>query len=106
MDKRTGKKMLKTGRKTETVSFRCTEDLKNKIETKARQMKIGESKFLSECVEEGLKRKSRYDKGKVRSLVEMQETMNHMATGFDGEQDELKEQILGLMERSIELWQF
>lgn len=106
MDKRTGKKLLKTGRKTETVSFRCTEDLKNKIESKARKMQIGESKFLSECVEEGLKRKSRYDKGKVRSLVEMQETMNHMVTDLDGEENELKQQILGLIERGIELWQF
>ncbi|MDE7019372.1 MAG: hypothetical protein K2P23_00480, partial [Lachnospiraceae bacterium] len=64
------------------------------------------SKFLSECVEEGLKRKSRYDKGKVRSLVEMQETMNHMVTDLDGEENELKQQILGLIERGIELWQF
>lgn len=106
MDKKTGVKLLKRGRKTVMVSFRCTEDLKNRIGAKAGQMKIGESKFLSDCVEEGLKRKSRYDKGKVRSLVEMQEAINHMVTDFDGEQDELKEQILGLMERGIELWQF
>lgn len=106
MDKRTGRKLLKKGRKTETITFRCTEDLKSKIETKARQMKIGESKFLSDCVEERLKRKSRYDKGKVRTLVEIQETMNHMMADFDEGQDEQKEQILGLMERGIELWQF
>lgn len=105
MNKSTGKKILKTGRKTVMVTFRCTEELKNKIETKAGQMKIRESKFLSECVEVGLKRQSRYDKGKVRSLVEMQEAMNRMVTGYDGEQDEIKEQILKLMERGIELWQ-
>jgi len=48
MDRRTGKKIHKMGRKTVMVSFRCTEDLKNRIERKANYFGIGESKFLSE----------------------------------------------------------
>ena len=87
------------------VSFRCKKDLKKKIENKAEHMRIGESKFITNCIEEGVKRRSRYDKGKVNTLVKMQEDMNRMVIEFDGEQDELKEQILEFMERSTKLWE-
>ena len=104
--KRKGKMMLKSNRKGVTETFRCTKKLDKKIGEKAGQLGVNKSQFLSDCVETGLKRKSRYDKGKVRSLVEMQEAMNQMIRTFTPEQEELKEQALRLTERTMELWEF
>lgn len=106
MDKRTGNRMLRTDGISVMVSFRCKKDLKKKIETKARHMGIGESRFISDCLEMGVKRRSKYDKGKVKSLVEMQEAMNHMVTELGAGQGEQKRQVLELMERSANLWEF
>lgn len=96
----------KSCRKEVTVTFRCTKELDKKIEAKAKDMGENKSQFLSDCIEIGLKRKSRYDKGKGRSLVEIQEAMNQMIRTLTPEQENVKEQILELGERTIKLWDF
>lgn len=106
MDRRTGKRIMKVGTQSVMVSFRCKKDLKKKIENKAEHMGVRESKFISDCIEAGVKRRSRYDKGKVNTLVKMQEDMNHIVMEFDGEQGDLKEQVLEFMERTMKLWEF
>ena len=98
--------MLKSDRKTVMETFRCTVDLDKKIEAKAKHMGESKSKFLSECVETGLKRKTKYDKGKVRILVEQQEIMNQLVRGLTPEQEGLKKLLLEYGERMMELWEF
>lgn len=102
----TKKITLKSARKKVTVTFRCTKELNEKIEIKAKSIGENKSQFLSDCVEKGLKRKTRYDKGKGRSLVELQEAMNQMIRAFTSEQEGEKAQILELEERMIKLWDF
>lgn len=106
MDKRMGNRLTKPGRKTAKISIRCREEEKKKIEKKAAHMGISESKLMEEAIEAVLKRRSRYDKGKVRSLVEMQEAMNHMVRDIGDGQDEYRAMLMELMERSMGLWEF
>lgn len=106
MRKTKGRMMLKSSRKDVTITFRCTKEMDKKIEEKAKHMGENKSQFLSDCVEKGLKRQTRYDKGKGRSLVEMQEAMNQIIRAFTPEQEKVKEQILGLEERMMKLWDF
>lgn len=102
-----GKRKLATGdKKTVNVSFRCTIEQDRRIEIKARSMGEKRSEFISDCIEAGLKRKTRYDKGKVRALVEMQETMNQMIMSLGDGQKEIREQILEYGERTMKLWEF
>lgn len=101
-----GRVMFKSERKEVTITFRCTKEMDKRIEAKAELMGENKSKFLSDCVERGLERKRRYDKGKGRSLVEMQEAMNHVIRTFTPEQEKMKEQILELGERMMKLWDF
>ena len=106
MGRTKGRIMFKSNRKDVTVTFRCTKELDKKIEEKAKHMGENRSQFLSDCVEIGLKRKTRYDKGKGRSLVEMQEAMNQIIRTLTPEQEKMKEQILELEERTMRLWDF
>lgn len=106
MRNKNGRMMLEANRKTVMETFRCTAETDKKIEAKAKHMGESKSRFLSECVETGLKRKTKYDKGKVRSLVEQQEAINQMIIGLAPEQEELKNQLLELGERMIKLWEF
>lgn len=104
-----GKRKLPTrvrGKKTVNVSFRCTIEQDSRIEEKARSMGEKKSEFISDCVEAGLKGTTRYDKGKAKSLVEMQETMNQMIMNLGDGQQEIKKQILEYGERMIKLWEF
>ena len=101
-----GKMMLKSNRKEVTITFRCTKEMDKKIEAKAERMGENKSQFLADCVETGLKRQTRYDKGKGRSLVEIQEAMNQIIRTLTPEQKKMKEQILQLEERMIKLWDF
>lgn len=101
-----GKMMLKSNRKEVTITFRCTKEMEKRIEAKAERMGENKSKFLSDCIETGLKRQTRYDKGKGRSLVEMQETMNQIIRTLTPEQEKVKGQILELEERMMKLWDF
>jgi len=98
--------LLLTQRKEVTETFRCTRELDKKIEKRAKQMGENKSQFLSDCVEMGLKRKTRYDKGKCRSMVEMQEALNQIIMTLTPEQENVKEQLLELGERAIKLWDF
>lgn len=95
-----------TDKKAISVSFRCTVGLNRQIEAKAKHMEEKKSKFISDCIEAGLKRKTRYDKGKARALVEMQEDLNHMIRNIGNEQQGLKEEILKYEERTMKLWEF
>ena len=106
MDRGSGKRLSRMNRKTAMISVRCREDEKRKIEQKADRMGISESKLIEEAIEVVLKRKTRSDKNKVKTLVEMQETMNQMVRDLGDEQDEYRMQLLGLMERTINLWEF
>ena len=106
MRSKKGRMMLRSNRKEVTITFRCTKELDKKIEAKAKHMGENKSQFLSDCVETGLKRKTRYDKGKGRSLVEMQETMNQIIRTLTPEQEKAKEQLLELEERMMKLWDF
>ena len=104
-----GKRKLPTrvrGKKNVNVSFRCTIEQDRRIEEKARSMGEKKSEFISDCVEAGLKGTTRYDKGKAKSLVEMQETMNQMIMNLGDGQQEIKKQILEYGERMIKLWEF
>ncbi len=49
---------------------------------------------------------TRYDKGKGRSLVEMQEAMNQIIRTLTPGQENVKGQLLELGERMIKLWDF
>ena len=80
--------------------------MNEKIEEKAKHMGENKSQFLADCVERGLKRQARYDKGKGRSLVEMQEAINQIKRAPIPEQEKVKEQILELEERMMKLWDF
>ena len=93
-------------KKTVNVSFRCTAEQDRQIEAKAKGMGEKKSEFILDCVEVGLKRKTRYDKGKIRSLVEMQEAMNRMIMSLEDEPKEIKKQILEYEKRMGELWEF
>lgn len=106
MGRTKGRMMFKANRKEVTVTFRCTKELDKKIEEKTKRMGENRSQFLSDCVEIGLKRRTRYDKGKGRSLVEMQEAMNQMIRTLTPEQEDEKAQILELEERMMKLWDF
>ena len=106
MDQRTGVKLLKMERKTAKISIRCTEETKRKIAAKAERMETSESRLLEEAVDVILRRRSRYDKGKARTLVETQEAMNHMVRELGNDQSGSREQLLDLMERMAGLWQF
>lgn len=97
---------MKFNRKNVTETFRCTKELDQKIEAKAKYLGENKSQFLSECVEEGLKRKTKYDKGKGRTLVEIQEAMNQIIRILTPEQENVKEQLLELGEGMIRLWDF
>lgn len=99
-------KQKKYIRKTEMISIRCTKETKNKLEEKAERMGISSSRLLDDSIEAILKRRSRGDKGKARTLVETQETMNHMIRNLGNDQTGYKEQLMGLMEGMAGLWQF
>lgn len=100
------RKTMVADKKTVNISFRCTVEQDRRIEAKAKGMGEKKSEFISDCIEEGLKRKTRYDKGKVRSLVEMQEAINQMIMRLGDEQKEIREQILEYEERTMRLWEF
>ena len=106
MGRTKGKMMFKSNRKDVTITFRCTKEMDKKIEVKAERMGENKSQFLSDCIERGLKRKTRYDKGKGRALVEMQEATNQIIRTLTPEQEKVKEQILELEERMMKLWDF
>ncbi len=106
MESTNRKLIMRSNRKNVTETFRCTKELDQKIEAKAKRMGENKSQFLSDCVELGLKRKTRYDKGKGRSLVETQEAMNQIIRALTPEQENVKEQILKLTERMMKLWDF
>lgn len=97
---------IRFNRKSVTETFRCTKELDQKIEAKAKHLGENKSQFISECVEEGLKRKTRYDKGNGRTMVEAQEAMNQIIRTLTPEQENVKEQLLELGERMIRLWDF
>lgn len=101
-----GKLKLRPSRKSMIETFRCTKELDQKIEAKAKYLGENKSQFLSVCVEEGLKRKTRYDKGKGRTLVETQETINQIIRTLTPEQENVKEQLLKLGEGMVRLWDF
>ena len=100
------RKMPIGNKKTVNVSFRCTAEQDRQIEAIAKSMGEKKSEFILDCVEAGLKRKTRYDKGKVRALVEMQETMNQMIMSLGDGQKEIREQILEYGERTMKLWEY
>ena len=100
------RKMPIGNKKTVNVSFRCTAEQDRQIEAKAKSMGEKKSEFILDCVEAGLKRKTRYDKGKVKSLVETQEAMNQMIMSLEDGPKEIREQILEYEERMSNLWEF
>lgn len=106
MESKNIKLLMNPNRKNVTETFRCTKELDQKIEAKAKQFKQNKSQFLSDCVELGLKRRTKYDKGKGRALVEMQEAMNQTIRTLTPGQENVKGQLLELGERMIKLWDF
>ena len=99
--KKEAKKKKRKGRKE-----KGKEEMKKGIEDIINKEGYGSSDNRFTNIEAGLKRKTRYDKGKVRALVEMQETMNQMIMSLGDGQKEIREQILEYGERTMKLWEY
>lgn len=97
-------KMKEENRKIENIPFRCTSVMKNKIERKSEQLygKKNISKFVSECIEMNLKKKTKSDKKHARALVELQEALNHII--IDTANEEIKENLITFSKGAMDLW--
>ena len=92
--------------KTETFTVRCTPEKKKRLKARADQLGISVSDFVSDCLDDKLKRNTKRSKYKVKVLVEAQETMNQIILELDDEQQEIKDKLIDYSKEVIELWDF
>lgn len=96
--------MYKNNKKTEILTVRCTPEKKKKLKARVDQLGIPISVFVSDCLEDKLKRNTKRNKHKVRALVEAQEAMNQIILGIDIEQQEIKNKLINYSEGMMDLW--
>lgn len=106
MHKKSKNTMSAKNKKTENISFKCTMELKRKIKDKADKFGVSDSTYIIECIEENLKRNTRGNKHKVKTLVEMQEAMNQFLISIDSENQEIKNRIIEISKGAMDLWDF
>lgn len=98
--------MSAENKKSDNISFRCASELKRKIKAKADKFGVSDSVYIIECIEENLKRNTKRNKDKVRTLVEMQEAMNQFLLNTDFEDQEAKDKLINIMKGAMDLWGF
>lgn len=92
-------------KKSVNLSVRCTPKLEDRIKSKSRQLDMSVSEFVSNCIEGGLARKTKYDRHKARALVEMQIKLDQIILRLSPEQKDIKEQLIGFARNEVmELW--
>lgn len=96
--------MYKKNIRSEMLTVRCTPEKKKRMKTKADQLGISVSDFVSDCLDDRLKRNTKRNKHKVRVLVEAQETMNQIILGLDTDQQEIKDKLMDYSREVMDLW--
>ena len=92
-------------KKTEIIPFRCTEKMKKDIENKSKKLYGSEkknSKFIQDCIEDGIKRNTKRDKNHVREMVHIQEDLNNRI--LNTPDDKHKEELISIGKELMKLW--
>lgn len=98
--------MSADNKKTESMSFKCTKELKRKIKAKADKFGVTDSVYILDCIETNLRRSAKGNKHKVKVLVELQEAVNQLLLDIDPENQEIKDQLINIMKGAMDLWDF
>lgn len=100
------KRIKEEDKKNEIINYRCTTDMKRRIERKSEELygKKNTSKFISDCIESNMKRKTRRDKRHARALVESQEALNRLI--INTEDEEMKKRLIDYMKGTMGLWDY
>lgn len=98
--------LSRKNRKTESISYRCSLETKQKMENKAKKLGISVGRYIDDCIETNLKRNPKTNKQKVKIMVEGQEAMNQMILGLAPEQQEIKDSLINITKGKMRLWDF
>lgn len=102
---KTEKNIKQTG-KIAVITFRCTSEMGQKIKNKSNRLGLNVSAFTLNCVEAGLDRKTKYDKKRVKEMVEVQESLNQLVSSMNPEQEESIKKLLDISKEMMKLWEF